>query len=118
MLNLRERAVMSVIYTLCQGAGQCLVSPKELLRMLPKRRRFSEDDLEKILKELELDDYFELLFSDRKGEKMYVITLHGAGFSFKRETEKQKRDVAYKLFWATVSAIVAFLVGVFLRSVF
>ena len=118
MLNLREREVMSAVYSLCKETGRCLVAPKELLRMLPKKRNFSEEKLERHLRELELDDYFELLASDRKGEKMYVITLHAAGFSFKRETKKQKRDVAYKLFWAVTSAVVAFLVGVFLRSVF
>ncbi len=118
MLNLREREIMSVIYSLCEGTGRCLASPKEILRMLPKKRKLTEERLEKILRELELDDYFELLSSDRKGEKMYVVTLHSAGVSFKRETEKQKRDIAYKLFWAVVSAVVAFLVGVFLRSVF
>lgn len=118
MLNLKEKEVMSAVYSLCGESGRCLVAPSEILRALPSKEKTSEEKLEKILRALELDDYFELLSSDRKGEKMYVITLHAAGFAYKRETAKEKRDVAYRLFWAVVSAVVAFLVGLFLRFVF
>lgn len=119
MLNRRESEVMGAVYYLCEGSGgSCLASPGEILRLLPTREKYTEEKLEKILKELELDDYFELLSSDRKGEKMYVITLRAAGYAFKRERAKFKRDAAYKIGWAILSAVLAFLVGVILRSIF
>lgn len=118
MLNLREREVMSAVYALCESSGRCLIAPSEILRLLPAKDKFTEETLEKILRALEMDGYFELLLSERKGEKMYVITLLSLGLSYKRETAKEKRDVAYKLFWAVTSAVVAFLVGLFLRAVF
>ncbi len=118
MLNKRENEVMRAVYTLCHDKGICLVSPAELLSMLPQKRNFTEVQLEKILDALALDDYFELLSSERKGEKMYVISLHASGYAYKRCSLQQKRDFAVKLAWAISSAIIAFLVGVILKRIF
>ncbi len=118
MLNKRENEVMSAVYTLCRDKGICLVSPAELLSMLPPKKKFTEEQVEKILDALALDDYFELLSSERKGEKMYVISLHASGYAYQRCSLQQKRDFAVKLGWAIGSAVIAFLVGVILKRIF
>ena len=69
MLNRRESEVMQAVYSLCREDGRCLVAPADLLKLLPKKEKCTEEKLEKILKALELDDYFEMISSDRKGEK-------------------------------------------------
>ena len=117
MLNKRETEVMSAVYSLCAEEGRCLVSPAELLRLLPSRK-MGEDGLESVLKQLELDGYFELLLSDRKGEKMYVITLQKNGLSFKRETALFRRDALLKIGWAILSAVLAFVIGALLKRIF
>ena len=78
----------------------------------------NEETLEKILDALALDDYFELLSSERKGEKMYVISLRANGYAFKRCFAQQRRDAAAKMLWAVASAIVAFFVGFVLKRIF
>ncbi|MBQ7923950.1 MAG: hypothetical protein IJ329_01435 [Clostridia bacterium] len=118
MLNKRENDVMNAVYALCSGKGICLVSPAELLAMLPRKKKFTEGQVEKILDELALDDYFELLSSERKGEKMYVISLHANGYAYKRCSLQQKRDFAVKIGWAVASAVIAFLVGWLLKRIF
>ena len=118
MLSRRENEVMSVVYSVCHEKGICLISPSELLAMLPIRKKYTEAQLENILEELALDNYFELLSSERKGEKMYVISLRANGYAYKRCSLQQKRDGAVKLFWAVVSAIVAFAVGFVLKRIF
>jgi hypothetical protein len=118
MLNRRESEVMNVVYNLSAEKGICLVSPTELLDLLPAKRSYTEDSLDKVLSELALDDYFELLSSERKGEKMYVISLRSNGYAFKRYYTQIKRDVALKLGWAIASAVVAFLVGLILKWIF
>lgn len=110
--------MMNAVYTLCQNGGVCLISPTELLSLLPSKKKYTEAQVEKILGELALDDYFQLLSSERKGEKMYVISLHASGYAFQRQNEQQKRDLVLRLGWAIASAVIAFLVGVILKSIF
>lgn len=118
MLNRRETEVMNLVYDLCHEKGVCLISPAELLALLPVRKKYTEERLEEILTELSLDDYFELLSSERKGEKMYVISLRTNGYAFKRCYVQMKRDAVVKVFWAIASAVVAFLVGLILKRIF
>ena len=117
MLNRRETEMMNAVYTLCHEKGVCLISPTELIALLPSRRKWTEERVEKILGELALDDYFELLSSERKGEKMYVISLRANGYAFKRYFAQMRRDAAVKIFWAVASAVVAFLVGLILKRI-
>ena len=118
MLNKRETEVMKVIFSLCHERGVGLISPAELLDMLPPKRKYTEERVEEILNSLALDDYFELLSSERKGEKMYVISLRSNGYAFKRGYVQMRRNALFKLFWAVVSAVVAFTVGVLLKRIF
>ncbi len=118
MLNRKEAEVMDKVYALCHEKGVCLISPAELLSLLPPRRKYTEEGVEGILNELSLDGYFELLSSERKGEKMYVISLRESGYAFKRAFAQMRRDGAVKIFWAVASAVVAFLVGVILKRIF
>ena len=118
MLNKREVEVMNRVYELCHERGVCLISPAELLSLLPLRRKYTEEQVERILQELALDDYFELLSSERKGEKMYVISLRANGYAFKRCFAQRRRDAAAKMLWAVASAIVAFFVGFILKRIF
>ena len=96
----------------------CLISPSELIALLPPRMKYTETQLDNILSELALDDYFELLSSERKGEKMYVISLRANGYAYKRCSLQQRRNGAARIFWAVTSAIVAFLVGLLLKRIF
>ncbi len=109
---------MNAVYALCHDKGVCLVAPSELLDLLPAHKNYDERTLEEILNELALDDYFQLLSSDRKGEKMYVISLRANGYAFKRSHQREKRDLTMRLVWAVVSAVVAFCVGVILKRIF
>ena len=118
MLNRKEHESMDAVYTLCKGQEVCLVAPAEILALLSPRRKYTEEQVEKLLGELALDNYFELLSSERKGEKMYVISLKPNGYAFKRSFAQLKRDAALKMFWAVVSAVVAFLVGIILKRIF
>ena len=118
MLNKQEYEVMNAVYSLCHEKGICLLSPAELISLLPSHKKYTEEKVEMILHELALDNYFELLSSERKGEKMYVISLKPNGYAFKRSFAQLKRDAALKIFWAVTSAVVAFLVGLILKRIF
>lgn len=118
MLNKQESEVMNAVYLLCHTQPLCLLSPAEILSALPPRKKYSEEKLEEILNALALDDYFELLSSERKGEKMYVISLRASGHAYKRSALQHRRDITLKLCWAITSAVIAFMVGWLLKKIF
>ena len=118
MLNKRETEVMNVIFSLCHEKGVGLISPTEILDLLPPKRKYTEEGVEQILSALALDDYFELLSSERKGEKMYVISLRSSGYAFKRGYVQRRRNAFVKIVWAVASAVIAFLVGLLLKRIF
>ena len=51
MLNKRESKVMELVYSLCDERGICLVSPSELLGLMPEKEQMSEETLDKIFEE-------------------------------------------------------------------
>ena len=118
VLNRQENEVMNAVYRLCDGRGVCLVSPDEITNLLPPKKGYDEQQIERILGALALDDYFQLLSSERKGEKMYVISLRANGYAYKRSFVQRKRDFIFKLGWAVASAVIAFLVGLLLKRIF
>lgn len=109
---------MQALYTLCDGSGSCLCSPWELLRRFPADRRPDEAQTEKILRDLQSDGYINLILSERKGERMYVITLRAGGIGFLREEQQLKRSILWKTFLTITGAVASFLVGLLLKVLF
>ena len=118
MLSKCESEVMSAVYDLCDGTESCLVSHLDIMSVLPAKRRYSQDRLEEILLNLKNDGYFDLILSERKGEKMYVINLKESGFTFKRQKNQRKRDIGFKIFLAFIGAVATFVFGLILRALF
>ena len=118
MLSRRESEVMKRIYALCKEQGICLVTAAELCSGLKRGERWTEDELERTLLDLKADHYFDLLYSERKGEKTYVITLQPEGYAFPRAELQMRRNFTLRMLWAVTSAIVAFGVGWVLRHLF
>lgn len=118
MLDKYENEVMAAVYSLCDGTGSCLVSPIDILSILPSKRRYGTEKLEDILNALKCDGYFDVIASERKGEKMYVINLKESGFAYKRTAKQRQRDVAFKIFLAFIGAAATFIFGLILKSLF
>ena len=117
-LNKREDEVMNAVFTLANGKENFLVSPCEILALLPPKEEWTEESLERVLRALELDGYFELTPSERKGEKMYVIHLHAFGLAYKRTDVQRKRGLAIKIAITVGCAVLSFLIGVILKAIF
>lgn len=118
MLNKQENEVMRAVYGMCDGRESCLVSPMEIMSILPERRKYTPEKVDAILRSLELDDYFDLIESERKGEKMYVITLHDNGMAYERSRRQVRRSIAFKVGLSVLGAVVTFAVGMILRCIF
>lgn len=118
MLSKREKDVMSTLVLLCKKQGRCLISPEELKKLVSAREKWTADELEKTLSSLETDGFFELLSTDRKGEKMYVVIMKKKGYFYKRENVRFRRDGVGRILWAVASAVAAFIVGLILKRIF
>lgn len=117
-LNKKEDEVMNAVFTLAGGKERVLVSPYEIIALLPPKGQYDEEKLERILRALELDGYFELIPSDRKGEKMYVIHLQAAGLAYKRSDYQRRRGIYFKIALAVGSAVITFVIGLILKAIF
>lgn len=118
MLNRSENEIMGAVYALCDGTGGCLVSAIDIMSILPSQKRYTPEKIEDILYELQCDGYFDLLCSERKGEKMYVINLKEKGVTYKRTAKQKQRDITFKIFLAFVGALATFVFGLILNGIF
>lgn len=116
MLSKSEAEVMSAVYSLCDGTEGCLVSPLDIISLIPHSRKFNTDELDSILNALRYDGYFDLIYSERKGEKMYVINLKENGFAWKRTSKQRQRDISFRIFLAFLGALATFVFGLILKS--
>ena len=118
MLSKYENEVMSAVYCLCDGTDGCLVSPLDILSVLPSKHKYHSEKVENILNDLMRDGYFDLITSERKGEKMYVINLKENGFAYKRCAKQRQRDIMYKIMLAFIGAVTTFIFGLLLKAIF
>lgn len=118
MLSRNENEVMGAVYSLCDGTDGCLISPLDILSVLPAKRKYSVEKVEGILFDLMRDGYFDLITSERKGEKMYVINLKENGFAYKRNAKQRQRDIAFRIVLAFIGAAATFIFGLILKSLF
>lgn len=116
MLSKNENEVMSAVYSLCDGTESCLVSPMEIKSVMSRSKRLNDEELDSILNALRVDGYFDLIYSERKGEKMYVINLRESGFAWKRTAKQKQRDISYKIFMAFIGALATFIFGLILKG--
>lgn len=116
MLSKSESKVMAAVYSLCDGTEGCLVSPLEIISVMPRSKRPNIEELDGILNALYFDGYFDLTCSERKGEKMYVINLKENGFNWKRVEKQKQRDISFRIFLALIGALTTFVFGLILKS--
>ncbi len=109
---------MGAVYELCDGTDSCLVSAADILSLIPNKYACTADGLDNVLYSLHRDGYFDIITSERKGEKMYVITLREIGFSFKRGQIQRRREVWFKVALAFLGAVATFIFGLILRGLF
>lgn len=107
---------MEIIYNKCGENGNCLITVNEIGEKLKKKMPLKQ--IESIINSLELDDYFDVVFSERKGKPILCVNLHVKGISYKREMVQFKRDIYKKLIFAFISAIATFIFGRLLFFIF
>ena len=117
MLNKTENKVMCVLLQLGNKKTTFLITPLDLLNMVATKG-LTTTGLEKIINALVVDGFIDLIYSERHGEPVYCITLLEKGKSFRRNGEKIKRAILFKLIITVSFAFLSFLLGILLKAIF
>ena len=112
VLTKKEKAVMRVIYHEAdKQSGACLLTPIEIFSQIPLDLDFEENELDVALRNLEIDEYFDVTRSDRKGELVYCINLHKKGLQFARVERAFKSNVTFRILLAVATGLTSAAVG-------
>lgn len=117
MLSRNENKVMSVLFNECKDKNALLISPTDLLK-LSGAGVLTLTELERVVTDLHSDGYFDLVYSDRRGEKVYCICLTNKGKGYLRNQKVIKRNLIFRLFISIGFAFLSFIIGLILKAVF
>ncbi len=116
MLSKAETRVMGALYEECKDKRAVLISPADLIKKTGGEQTLS--GVEKIVSDLASDGYFDLVYSDRKGETVYCVSLTEKGKGFPRSVKLMRRNLIFRLGLTVALAALSFLVGLILKAIF
>lgn len=117
VLTKKEKAVMRVVFGEAERQnGACLVTPIQLFSQIPLDLEFEDSELDVALNNLEIDDYFDVTRSDRKGELVYCINMHKKGLQFARVERAFKKNVIFRIMLAMATSAIGALVAVGIKT--
>ena len=108
---------MAAVYLLSQTKSAILVSPSDVLKN-STAKDMSKEQLDKIINDLSLDGYFDLVYSDRRGEQIYCITLTSKGKAFGRTNKIMRRNLIFRITLTAILAVFSFVIGLILKAIF
>lgn len=114
-LDRTENEVMRALLTLSAGKARFLASPAEMLALV--KGRCDEAALERTLRSLAQDGYFDFIATDRKGEKTYVVELRPKGAAFERSAHNDRRRLVLRLIVAAACGLASALIGILLKLI-
>ncbi len=112
VITKKEKAVMRVIYHEAdKQSGACLLTPIDIFSQVPLDLDFEEHELDIALRNLEIDDYFDVTRSDKKGELVYCINMHKKGLQFARVERAFKSNLIFRILLAVATGLTSAAVG-------
>ena len=118
MLKKSYESVLKVISDNAFKEESCLISKENIVAFVGDGNLVNDSNVEEILKYLYVNDYIDLVFSSKKDEKFYCITLLKRGKNYKEEKRAEISKVKNKILLAVIGAIVSFIVGRILIAIF
>jgi hypothetical protein len=117
VLRLLENKIMQVIYSFGQKKNPFLLTPNDIISM-SGQKNVTKIELENILQNLAMDGYFDIIYSERNGDTVYCITLLTKGKAFSRSKKNFKRNLILRIVLSASLAVMSFLIGLLLKTVF
>ena len=118
MLNGKEKKVMQYLFDRCSGKKSCLIEPDDILNYLQPKYEINNIELDQILNALVLENYIDLVNSDKNGKLVYCISLKTKGEGFERERKNAKKNVYIIVTRTIILACISFAVTLILKAIF
>ena len=118
MLSRKEKLIMQYILKQSGKKDTCLLLPLDIEHALAPRYVINQIEAQALLDGLVQENYINLVNSDKNGELVYCISILPKGKSFHREQHNIKKSWITAVVRTIVLAILSFVVGVLLKSIF
>ena len=117
MLTKSEKQVMGVLYQECKNKQSSLISPMDIVRLVGGDK-ISQSKTAKIVSDLHMDGYFDIIYSDRHGETVYCVSLTEKGKAYYRNSKTLKRNIVFRICLSFALAVFSFIIGLILKAIF
>ncbi|MBR2449029.1 MAG: hypothetical protein IKB30_02785 [Clostridia bacterium] len=117
MLSKTENKIMIALCAECKDRNSLLISPVDLIKIAGVEN-LTLTGLERVMNDLYTDGYFDLIYSDRRGETVYCVTMTEKGKGYTRGLKIMKRNLLYRLGLTVGLALVSFIIGLILKAIF
>ena len=117
MLSKTENRVMGVLYERCREKNALLISPDDLIKCVGDKE-LTLTKLDKIVVDLGADGYFELVYSERSGERVYCLALTEKGKGYLRKKKLFRRNLIFRVALTSGLALLSFVIGLVLKAIF
>ncbi len=117
MLSKKENSVMKAVFNEGSNKSALLITPTDLIK-LTGNNKIKPKELEKIIVDLNRDGYFDLVYSDRRGEMVYCLTLTAKGKGFGRDNLNFRRNILFRILLTVGLAVLSFVIGLILKKIF
>jgi len=117
ILSKKEKILMESIYNASVNSGQCILTPTDILKIIPYKYDFREEDIEKTMEALKIEGYFEYDRAFKKNEMVYCIVLKDKGKSYLRDKKTAKKKLYIKIAVTVLCAALGYLIRVIIGAI-
>ena len=118
MMHFYKTRILKSITLLCKNGASCLVFPNQLICHAGLKGQISVETLNDILSTLEQNDFLDVVYTDKQGNTIYCITLHEKGKNYKINKRTRTKSLLNRIVITVFLAVISFLVGLILKSIF
>lgn len=118
MLDKKEKFVILYLLEICPQKRSYLILAENIAEFVSKKYLITTSELDDIMISLSKDNYLEFVASDSKKGYYYCITLKSKALTLKKDIKKQKKEFALVLLRTFGLAVLSFIIGVLLKTIF
>lgn len=118
MLDKKEKAVMLYLCEVCTPKRSYLISANKIAEELSKKFLLSIAEIDEIMTSLDKDNYIDVVITGGKKGYFYCVMLKNKGVMFKKDLQKQKKELGMLVVRTLCITVLSFVVGLILRTIF